>query len=178
MYKLKKGVKNDLFDGDEDELEDHNVNLRNYHWEELDKIAEEKDVSRNQVMRDIVDQYFAIKGLLDFRSIEEALEDVISKTELILDEVKDNEDPVSEVSGIPIKGWDGGSASPEVAKIMNEAGNDGRKGIERGRVETITGKSEKPATRIMRTIAEEFEQMKFKKGDNKGPSKLFHKDHL
>jgi hypothetical protein len=174
MYKLKKGVKNELFEDDEDELEDHNVNLKNYHWEELDKIAEEEDVSRNQVMRDIVDQYFAIKGLLDFSSIEGALEDILDKLDLIQDEVEEDKEPSVEVSGVTIKKSDG-RKTKKVGKIIQESRRDG---VERGRVETITGKSEKPVIRIMREIAEQFDYMEFQKGDNNTPSKLFHKDYL
>jgi hypothetical protein len=175
MYSLRKGNKNGLIDEEEIEYEDHNINLKDYQWDQLDEIAEEKDESRNQVVRNIVDQYFAIRGLIDFRSIEGTLEDIVSKLELILDEVEEKKDPSVEVSGVTLKRVDGGPGSKKVAKIIHESKDEG---IERGRVEAITGKSEKPATRIMRVMADEFDHLEFKKGNNNRPSKLFHRDYL
>lgn len=177
MYSLKKNTTEGLFDnsGRNEEKEDHNVNLKEYQWTKLDEIAEANDISRNQLLRDIIDQYFAVNGLIDFRDLEETLQDIVNKLDLVLDEVEEDTAPTVEVSGIAIKGAGGGPGSEEAANIINESKD---KGVERGRVEAITGKSEKPATRIMRVMADEFDHLKFKKGNNNRPSKLFHQDHL
>lgn len=58
-YELRKGTKNFLNTQENPEFEDHNVNLKDYQWELVDEIAEEREVSRNQVFRNILDQYFS-----------------------------------------------------------------------------------------------------------------------
>ncbi|MDY6769130.1 MAG: hypothetical protein SVW02_03435 [Candidatus Nanohaloarchaea archaeon] len=63
MYQLKDGP--DYSFGRTDRLqekEDHNVYLKMIHWEFLDRRAEERGVSRNQVLRDILDTQLVEDG--------------------------------------------------------------------------------------------------------------------
>jgi|GEM_PF-1847777 hypothetical protein len=107
---------------------------------------------------------------------EEMFSELLSNQEEILDEVKeDKEEPMVEVSGIVIQRANGDPGVPQAAKIIRESKKNG---VEKGKVEAITGRSSKPAARIMRTMAEVFDHLKFKKGNNNRPSRLYHKDHL
>jgi hypothetical protein len=60
VYQLKKNTNSDLInplgEDQEDEKRDHNVYLKASHWNFLDAKAEAKGVSRNQVLRTLLDQ--------------------------------------------------------------------------------------------------------------------------
>ncbi|MFB6199889.1 MAG: ribbon-helix-helix protein, CopG family [Candidatus Nanohaloarchaea archaeon] len=59
MYSLKKNTTEGLFDnsGRKGEKEDHNVYLLVSQWEALDSIADEEGISRNKVLREILNDY-------------------------------------------------------------------------------------------------------------------------
>lgn len=61
MYELKKNQENllDKYTGtSEEEKLQKGVNLLESQWELLDKLAEDKGKSRNQVLRDILESFF------------------------------------------------------------------------------------------------------------------------
>jgi len=112
----------------------------------------------------------------DFEEFESLLREMQQKIQDIHREIcKEEEEGKIRVSGICISTPNGSTGSSEAARIINEAKN---RGVEIGKVEAITGKSKKPAMRIMRAMAEEFEFLEFRKGDNNKPSMIFHKDYL
>lgn len=55
-YTLRKNTNKSFLNssGESEEKEDHNVYLKKKHWNFLDSLAEDRNVSRNQVLRDIL----------------------------------------------------------------------------------------------------------------------------
>lgn len=113
----------------------------------------------------------------EIKENKKKLDDLGDKMDRLEEKTADNElegkEVVLEIAQIPIKSADGQAASKEAARIIKES----KGGVEKGKVESITGKSDKTARRIMRKMAEEFEFLKYRKGDNTKPSKLYHADY-
>lgn len=60
MYKLRRNTTEPLFEGSgRTEKEDHNVYLFVSQWDALDQLAEVENKSRNQVLREILNDYFS-----------------------------------------------------------------------------------------------------------------------
>jgi len=60
LYKLQDNIKensliNSLGESGSEEKIDHNLYLKRSHWEFLDRLADLRGVSRNQVARDLLD---------------------------------------------------------------------------------------------------------------------------
>jgi metal-responsive CopG/Arc/MetJ family transcriptional regulator len=60
MYKLRKGVKNGIgTKKDTSQKLQKGVNLYEYQWSFLDQLADQSGKSRNQVLRDLLEDYFS-----------------------------------------------------------------------------------------------------------------------
>lgn len=59
-YQLRKNTVEGLLNsnGRSEEKESNNVYLKESHWKGLDKEAEKRGISRNQLLRNILDEYF------------------------------------------------------------------------------------------------------------------------
>lgn len=65
-YRLKQNTTDSIFeDSGRTEKEDHNVNLFSWQFEALDKLAEEKGVSRNEILRRILSSHLQKDGGLE-----------------------------------------------------------------------------------------------------------------
>lgn len=63
VYTLRKNTTEGLLNSSgRTEKEDHNVYLFVSQWEELDRIAEERDISRNELLRQILKEHLQEGG--------------------------------------------------------------------------------------------------------------------
>lgn len=59
-YRLKENTTDGIFeDSGRNEKEDHNINLFSWQFEALDNLAEERGVSRNQILREILQEHLS-----------------------------------------------------------------------------------------------------------------------
>ena len=64
VYTLRKNTTEGLLNSSgRTEKEDHNVYLFVSQWEELDRIAEERDISRNELLRQILKEHLQEGGI-------------------------------------------------------------------------------------------------------------------
>lgn len=76
-----------------------------------------------------------------------------------------------EKNKLRVEGMNGGPANPEIGKIMKKA-KKGSSGVDVGTVETELDSSRKHALKIMRKIANTFDNYSFSRGEGNNPSKL------